>query len=142
MLHWARRRWELNYDTWTILTVISHLDAHLQSCWRKFHQVLTVVVQHYMVELNYDNGSTITVKATNKEDTIRFKFERACNSMNRLLKRDIPTQVYEAEWVMLVNDADLHECLQILDFGGGRTFKFLVLDTLCPMGSPAAVTTI
>lgn len=29
MLHWARRRWELNYDTWTILTVISHLDAHL-----------------------------------------------------------------------------------------------------------------
>lgn len=55
--------------------------------------------KHYMIELNYDNGSTIIVKATNKEDTIRFKFERACNSMKRLLRRDISTQVYEAEWV-------------------------------------------
>lgn len=53
----------------------------------------------------------------------------------RWLKRDIPTQVYEAEWVMLVNDADLHECLQILDFVGGRTLKFLVRDTPCAMGS-------
>ncbi|KAF3621143.1 Protein NLP9 [Capsicum annuum] len=103
--------------------------------------------KYSMVELNCgDSGSTITVKATYKEDTIRFKFELSAGCLQlyeEVAKRfKLQTGTFqlkylddEAEWVMLVNDADLHECLQILDFVGGRTLKFLVRDTPCAMGS-------
>ncbi|CAN4119835.1 unnamed protein product [Withania somnifera] len=103
--------------------------------------------KHSKVEVNCgDSGSTITVKATYKEDTVRFKFELSAGCLQlyeEVAKRfKLQTGTFqlkylddEEEWVMLVNDADLHECLEILDFGGGRTVKFLVRDTPCAMGS-------
>ncbi|MCD9640167.1 hypothetical protein HAX54_025311 [Datura stramonium] len=103
--------------------------------------------KHSKVEANCgDSGSTITVKATYKEDTIRFKFELSAGCFQlyeEVAKRfKLQTGTFqlkylddEEEWVMLVNDADLHECLEILDFGGGRTVKFLVRDAPCAMGS-------
>lgn len=103
--------------------------------------------KHSKVEVNCgDNGSTITVKATYKEDTIRFKFDLSAGCFQLyedVAKRfKLQTGTFqlkylddEEEWVMLVNDADLHECLEILEFGGGRTVKFLVRDTPCALGS-------
>nr|XP_016455855.1 PREDICTED: protein NLP9-like [Nicotiana tabacum] len=102
---------------------------------------------HSKVEANFgDSGSTITVKATYKEDTTRFKFEPSAGCFQlyeEVAKRfKLQTGTFqlkylddEEEWVMLVNDADLHECLEILDFVGGRTIKFLVRDTPYAMGS-------
>ena len=103
--------------------------------------------KHSKIEVNCgDNGSTITVKATYKEDTIRFKFDLSAGCFQLyedIAKRfKLHTETFqlkyldeEEEWVMLVNDADLHECLEILDFSGGRTVKFLVRDTPCALGS-------
>ncbi|KAK6776195.1 hypothetical protein RDI58_027196 [Solanum bulbocastanum] len=103
--------------------------------------------KHSKVEVNCgDNGLTITVKATYKEDTIRFKFDLSAGCFQLyedVAKRfKLQTGTFqlkylddEEEWVMLVNDTDLHECLEILEFGGGRTVKFLVRDTPCALGS-------
>ncbi|XP_060216549.1 protein NLP9-like [Lycium barbarum] len=106
--------------------------------------------KHSKVEANCgDSGSTITVKATYKEDTIRFKFELSagCFQLYEQVAKRFKLQAGtfqlkylddEEEWVMLVNDADLLECLEILDFVGGRTVKFLVRDTPCAMGSSSS----
>ncbi|KAI3470170.1 hypothetical protein Pfo_026833 [Paulownia fortunei] len=86
-----------------------------------------------------DSGTKITVKATYREDTIRFKFEPAAGCFElyaEVAKRfKLQTGQFqlkylddEEEWVMLVTDSDLHECLEILEFLGTRTVKFLVRD--------------
>ncbi|CBI24631.3 unnamed protein product, partial [Vitis vinifera] len=93
-----------------------------------------------------DGGSKITVKATYKEDTIRFKFEPSagCFQLYDEVARRFGLQIGtfqlkylddEEEWVMLVNDADLQECLDILEDVGSRSVKFLVRDTPAAMGS-------
>ncbi|GFY82639.1 plant regulator RWP-RK family protein [Actinidia rufa] len=93
-----------------------------------------------------DSGSKITVKATYKEDTVRFKFEPSlgCNQLyEEVAKRfKLHTGTFqlkylddEQEWVMLVSDSDLQECLEILDFVGTRSVKFLIRDVPCAMGS-------
>lgn len=94
-----------------------------------------------------DGGSQqITVKATYKEDTVRFKFEPSagCFHLYEEVARRFRLQIGtfqlkylddEQEWVMLVNDADLHECLDIIEDVGSRTVKFLVRDTPSAMGS-------
>lgn len=91
-------------------------------------------------------SSKITVKATYKEDTVRFKFEH-CGGCHKLYdevgKRfKLQTGTFqlkylddEEEWVMLVTDSDLQECLDILDFVGTCTVKFLVRDAPCSVGS-------
>ncbi|KAK3009624.1 hypothetical protein RJ639_015005 [Escallonia herrerae] len=93
-----------------------------------------------------DSGTKITVKASYKEDTIRFKFEPSagCFQLYEEVAERFKLQIGafqlkylddEEEWVMLVSDSDLHECLEILDFLGTRSVKFLVRDTPCSMGS-------
>ncbi|XP_057471648.1 protein NLP9-like [Actinidia eriantha] len=93
-----------------------------------------------------DSGSKITVKATYKEDTVRFKFEPSlgCNQLYEEVAKRFKLQAGtfqlkylddEQEWVMLVSDADLQECLEVLDFVGTRSVKFLVRDVPCAMGS-------
>ncbi|PRQ49386.1 putative transcription factor Nin-like family [Rosa chinensis] len=88
---------------------------------------------------NDENGSKIIVKATYKEDTIRFKFEPSGGCLKlyeevakRLRLQDGTFQLKylddEQEWVMLVSDADLQECLEILDDIGTRSVKFMVRD--------------
>ena len=90
--------------------------------------------------------SKITVKATYKEDTIRFKFEPStgCSQLYEEVAGRFRLQIGtfqlkylddEDEWVMLVNDADLQECLDILDDVGSRNVKFLVRDAPSAMGS-------
>ncbi|XP_057958020.1 protein NLP9-like isoform X2 [Malania oleifera] len=86
-----------------------------------------------------DSGSRITVKATYKDDMIRFKFEPSAGYSQlygEIAKRfKLQTGTFqlkylddEEEWVMLMSDADLRECLEVLDYIGTRTVKFLVRD--------------
>ncbi|EEF32065.1 protein NLP9 [Ricinus communis] len=93
-----------------------------------------------------DSGSKITIKATYKEDTIRFKFEPSagCFQLYEEVAKRFKLQngtfqlKYlddEEEWVMLVSDSDLQECIEILDYVGTRSVKFLVRDTPFTMGS-------
>ncbi|XP_004244743.2 protein NLP9-like [Solanum lycopersicum] len=93
-----------------------------------------------------DGGSQITVKASYVKDKIRFKFEPSAGCFQlyeevaKRFKLQIGTfQLHylddEEEWVMLVNDADLNECLEILDILGTRNVKFLVQDVSGTVGS-------
>ncbi|CAI9762892.1 unnamed protein product [Fraxinus pennsylvanica] len=93
-----------------------------------------------------DNSSKITVKAAYKEDTVRFKFEptAGCFQLYEEVAKRFKLKMGEfqlkylddeEEWVMLVNDSDLQECLEILDFVGSRTVKFLVRDLPCVISS-------
>lgn len=93
-----------------------------------------------------DSASKIIVKATYREDTIRFKFEPSLGCF--LLYEDIAKRFKlqngtfqlkylddEEEWVMLVSESDLQECLEILDDMGTRTVKFQVRDVPCALSS-------
>ncbi|XP_058780274.1 protein NLP9-like [Vicia villosa] len=93
-----------------------------------------------------DSGTKITVKATYGEDTIRFKFDPSTGCFK--LYEEVATRFKlqygtfqlkylddEEEWVMLVNDSDLQECLEILDDMGTRNARFLVRDMPCILGS-------
>ncbi|KAL2529987.1 Protein NLP8 [Forsythia ovata] len=96
-----------------------------------------------------DCGSKITVKAAYKEDTVRFKFEptAGCFQLYEEVAKRFKLQMGEfqlkylddeEEWVMLVNDLDLQECLEILAFVGSRTVKFLVREVSCLIGSSSS----
>ncbi|KAF3455943.1 hypothetical protein FNV43_RR00586 [Rhamnella rubrinervis] len=86
-----------------------------------------------------DSASKIIVKATYREDIIRFKFEPSlgCFQLYEEVAKRFKLQngtfqlKYlddEEEWVMLVSESDLQECLEILDDIGTRTVKFQVRD--------------
>ncbi|GAV73535.1 PB1 domain-containing protein/RWP-RK domain-containing protein [Cephalotus follicularis] len=93
----------------------------------------------------FDRGSKITVKATYKEDMVRFKFEPSAGCFQlyeevakrfRLQKGTFQLKYLddEEEWVMMVSDADLQECIEILDYVGTRCVKFLVRDVTSAVG--------
>jgi len=93
-----------------------------------------------------DTGSRITIKASYREDTIRFKFEPSAGCLHlyeEVAKRfklalgtfQLKYLDDEEEWVLLVSDSDLHECLEIMEFVGKQGVKFLVRDTPCGFGS-------
>lgn len=103
--------------------------------------------KHSKNESNFgDSSSKLTAKATYKDDTIRFKFDPSagCLQLYEEVSKRFKLQLGafqlkymddEEEWVMLVSDADLQECLEILDFLGTRTARFLVRDTPQTIGS-------
>ncbi|XP_044466431.1 protein NLP9 isoform X2 [Mangifera indica] len=93
-----------------------------------------------------DSGTKITVKATYKEDIIRFKFEptAGCFQLYEEVARRLKLQTGtfqlkylddEEEWVMLVSDSDLQECLEIMETMGTRSVRFLIRDMPCALGS-------
>lgn len=95
---------------------------------------------------SYGDGSSITVKATYKSDTIRFKFEpcEGCLKLYEEVAKRFKLQYGtfqlkylddEEEWVMLVTESDLQECLEVLEYVGKRSVKFMVRDVPCAMGS-------
>ncbi|GAB2220055.1 hypothetical protein Drorol1_Dr00007698 [Drosera rotundifolia] len=98
-----------------------------------------------------DIGTKITVKATYKGDTIRFKFDPSAGCFHlydevgkRFKLQQSTFQLKylddEDEWVMLVSDADLHECLEIMEFAGMQSVKFLIRDLGSNMGSSGSNT--
>ncbi|KAK8510434.1 hypothetical protein V6N13_100455 [Hibiscus sabdariffa] len=93
-----------------------------------------------------DSSSKITVKATYKDDTVRFKFDltAGCFELYEEVARRFKLQTGtfqlkylddEDEWVMLVSDSDLQECLEVMEYVGTRNVKFQVRDVPCAMGS-------
>ncbi|XP_030528006.1 protein NLP8 [Rhodamnia argentea] len=95
---------------------------------------------------SHESGSKVTVKATYKDDTIRFKFEPStgCFQLYEEVSKRFKLQSGtfqlkylddEDEWVMLVSDSDLQECLEIMEYVGTRSVKFLVRDVPAAMGS-------
>lgn len=97
-----------------------------------------------------ESGSLLTVKATYRDDTIRFKLDPyvvGCSQLYKEVAKRFKLQESafqlkylddDEEWVMLVTDSDLQECLEILNGMRKHTVKFLVRDLLgAAMGSSA-----
>lgn len=93
-----------------------------------------------------DSDSKIIVKASYKEDTVRFKFDPSLGylqlyeEVGKRFKLNQGTFQLkylddEKEWVMLVSNSDLQECLEVLEEIGTRNVKFLVRDITCAIGS-------
>ncbi|KAE8696308.1 Protein NLP8 [Hibiscus syriacus] len=98
------------------------------------------------VKICVESSSKITVKATYKDDTVRFKFEPSagCFELYEEVARRFKLQTGtfqlkylddEEEWVMLVSDSDLQEYLEVMEYVGTRNVKFQVRDVPCAMGS-------
>ncbi|KAG2324728.1 hypothetical protein Bca52824_007456 [Brassica carinata] len=87
-----------------------------------------------------ESGSLLTVKATYRDDTIRFKLDPyvvGCSQLYKEVAKRFKLQEGafqlkylddDEEWVMLVTDSDLQECLEILNGMRKHTVKFLVRD--------------
>nr|DAD25183.1 TPA_asm: hypothetical protein HUJ06_026647 [Nelumbo nucifera] len=95
---------------------------------------------------NKDSGLIITIKATYKDDTVRFKFGPGMGCfqlMDEIAKRfklqpgtfQLKYLDDEAEWVLLMSDSDLQECLEILESIGSRSVKLMVRDLPLATGS-------
>lgn len=98
------------------------------------------------------NGAVpfVTVKATYKEDTVRFKFvpsrghEKLSEEIEKRFKLlsgsfQIKYKDDEEEWVNLSNDSDLQECVDVMDSIGLRNVKLLVREApSCGIGGSSA----
>ncbi|XP_077227588.1 protein NLP2-like [Tasmannia lanceolata] len=111
----------------------------------------TMSVQRHSTSESYlrDGGSMVTVKATYKEDTVRFKFMLLMGYFHlfeEIRKRfKLPTGAFqlkylddEEEWVILASDSDLQECTEILESVGSRSVKLLVRDLTSTESSSAS----
>lgn len=89
---------------------------------------------------------TMTIKASYKEDIVRFRMECTADIMvlkNEIGKRlkleigtfDIKYLDDDHEWVMLACYADLQECMEISKLSGGRVIRLSVNDILPSLGS-------
>ncbi|KAL1535352.1 protein NLP9-like [Salvia divinorum] len=83
------------------------------------------------------DAARITVKATDGENTVRFKFEPAAGCFelySEVAKRfELQTGEFQLryldddeEWVLLVTDSDLVECVEVLELLHTRMVKFRV----------------
>lgn len=93
-----------------------------------------------------DNRCKLIVKATYKEDTVRFKFDPIAGCFQLYEEVAMRFKIQngqfqlkylddEAEWVLMVSDSDFHECLEILDNLGTCIVKFQVRDAPSTFGS-------
>ncbi|TYK17055.1 protein NLP9 [Cucumis melo var. makuwa] len=96
-----------------------------------------------------DSDSKIIVKASYKDDTVRFKFDPSLGylqlyeEVGKRFKLNQGTFQLkylddEKEWVMLVSNSDLQECLEVMDEIGTRNVKFLVRDITSAVGSSSS----
>lgn len=96
-----------------------------------------------------DLGSAIHVKATYKEDTVRFKFSLSMGFHQlievigkRFKLRSGTFQLRyiddEEEWVMLANESDLLECVEVLQSMEFQSLRLLVRDLPCATSSSAS----
>ncbi|KAH9315001.1 hypothetical protein KI387_023628 [Taxus chinensis] len=93
-----------------------------------------------------DESLRTTVKATYKEDTVRFKlpltsgYSELCKEVAKRFK--LAVGIFQLkyldddnEWVILACDADLLECIDVMNFSGGHAIKLLVRDLVFFPGS-------
>ncbi|KAH1151946.1 hypothetical protein GYH30_045438 [Glycine max] len=90
--------------------------------------------------------NSVTIKATYKEDIIRFKVSMDCGIVElkeeiaKRLKLEVGTfhNKYlddDHEWVLIACDADLQECMDISRSSGGNIIRLVVHDILPILGS-------
>ncbi|KAG4939663.1 hypothetical protein JHK84_045766 [Glycine max] len=90
--------------------------------------------------------NSVTIKATYKEDIIRFKVSMDCGIVElkeeiaKRLKLEVGTfhNKYlddDHEWVLIACDADLQECIDISRSSGGNIIRLVVHDILPILGS-------
>ena len=96
---------------------------------------------------------SVAVKATYRDDTIRLKllpsmkYQNLLDEIARRLKLSVGTfqlkyKDDEDEWVILESDADLQECLDVLDTTGSRIVKVQVRDVPFATGTSSASSSI
>lgn len=106
-------------------------------------QELTPKVQPYTVRTEM---KTITIKASYREDIIRFRV--AANSGIITLKEEVAKRLKldvgtfdikylddDHEWVLIVCDADLQECVELSISSGCNIVRLLVHDLSTNLGS-------
>ncbi|KMS97563.1 hypothetical protein BVRB_5g125870 [Beta vulgaris subsp. vulgaris] len=89
---------------------------------------------------------TVTIKATFREDIIRFRFSLSSNIVE--LKEEVAKRFKlevgtfeikylddDHEWVLIACDSDLHECLDISKSSGSNMIRLLIQDIFCNLGS-------
>jgi frataxin-like iron-binding protein CyaY len=92
------------------------------------------------------NSGTVTIKASFKEDVIRFRFP--CSSSVMILKDEVAKRLRmdagmfdikylddDHEWVKLACNADLEECMEISRHSGTHVIRLLVSDIAAHIGS-------
>lgn len=100
-----------------------------------------------------ERNMSIIVKATYKDDTIRFKllpsmkYQHLLEEIAKRLKLSVGTfrlkyKDDEDEWVILATDADLQECLDILDTSMSHIVEVQVRDVPCATGSSSGSSSI
>ncbi|XP_057761955.1 protein NLP6-like isoform X1 [Arachis stenosperma] len=89
---------------------------------------------------------SVTIKATYKEDIIRFRVSLNCGivelqeEISKRLKLeigafDIKYLDDDNEWVLISCDADLQECMDVLTSSGSNMIRLVVHDTVSILGS-------
>ncbi|RWV84474.1 hypothetical protein GW17_00053813 [Ensete ventricosum] len=97
-------------------------------------------------KLPVNGGSAICVKATYKKDLVRFKFYpfMCCNQLFEEIGKRFNLSIGtfqlkykddEEEWVMLVTDSDLQECIEMLESLESQSVRLLVQDIPSAVGS-------
>lgn len=116
-------------------------------CSEPVHQQPTVSLIHTMPHVTaIQDIRTVTIKATYKEDIIRFRlpFDSGIVELNeevsKRLKLDVGTFDIkylddDHEWVLMACDADLQECMEISKLSGGHVIRLLVHDIVANLGS-------
>ena len=92
------------------------------------------------------NSGTVTIKASFKEDIIRFRFP--CSSSVMVLKDEVAKRLRmdagmfdikylddDHEWVKLACNADLEECMEISRHSRSHVIRLLVSDIMAHIGS-------
>jgi hypothetical protein len=92
------------------------------------------------------NSGTVTIKASFKEDIVRFRFP--CSSSVMVLKDEVAKRLRmdvgmfdikylddDHEWVKLACNADLEECMEISRHSGSHVIRLLVSDVTAHLGS-------
>uniref|UniRef100_A0A0D9Y5S9 RWP-RK domain-containing protein n=1 Tax=Oryza glumipatula TaxID=40148 RepID=A0A0D9Y5S9_9ORYZ len=92
------------------------------------------------------NSGTVTIKASFKEDIVRFRFP--CSGSVTALKDEVAKRLRmdvgmfdikylddDHEWVKLACNADLEECMEISRHSGSHVIRLLVSDVAAHLGS-------
>ncbi|XP_073025391.1 LOW QUALITY PROTEIN: protein NLP6-like [Primulina eburnea] len=96
--------------------------------------------------LDMPEVKTITIKATYREDIIRFRLsidsgiEKLKEEVAKRLKLELGTFDIkylddDHEWVLIACDADLQECIDVSRSSGGNIIRLLVHDMMANLGS-------
>lgn len=133
--------------------VILDDQLHEQYCWmnppcsdmapKQTANRIPQIAAHIKVK---QEMKSVTIKATYREDIIRFRISLSCNIVglnDEVAKRlkletgtfDMKYMDDDQEWVLIACDADLQECLDICRSSGSNMIRLLIHDIVPNLGS-------